>query len=116
MKRINGLLKPKVFHRLVKKHHLKNIGYESMWEYRDDGLRTLLIDLEGDIYPKSKKDIREISQVCTSMVMKYYIENEKHLIPQYGYNIVIKRQDGELLISSVVGNPYQEFSGSVELN
>ena len=117
MRRVNGLLKPNVFHRLVKKHNLKNVGYESKWEYREDGIKTLLIDIEGKVNPKSKSDIKEISQVYTSLVMKYYLENEKHLIPQHGYNIVINRQDGELLISGLVGNPYQEFnSGSVELN
>ena len=47
---------PEHFHRFCDKYNLKNIGYESMWELQDNGLKTLQIYLDSPVYPKSKKE------------------------------------------------------------
>ena len=99
-----NLLTTRHYHRLVKKHNLKGIGYEGMWEIDKSGLTTLQIYLDGSVYPKSKKDIREISKVYYSTCMYHYLENDKDLIPKEGFLMEVYKSSGDILIRGVVGN------------
>ena len=100
-----NLLKEEHFHRFCDKYNLKNNGYESVWELQDNGLKTLQIYLDNPVYPKSKKDIRNISKVYYSMSMSHYLQNDKDLIPQNGgYMVEIYQSSGDILMRGVVGD------------
>ena len=110
------LLKTEHFHKYVKMYNLKDIGYEGRWEVDKNNVRTLQIFLDGMVYPKSKKEIRRISKVYYSICMKYYLDNDKELIPEDGFFIEIFNGDKSLLVSLIGNNPYGQFVGNVELN